>query len=93
MNLEKIKGLFNEASLYSSEEEMCLIIEEIQDDLAMARQLADLDLREIQALNIITDNTIELRKVIPEEGMDREEALSYANEREYGYIKIKKVLD
>ena len=93
MNLEKIKGLFNEASLYSSEEEMCLIIEEIQDDLAMARQLADLDLREIQALNIITDNTIELRKDIPEEGMDREEALSYANEREYGYIKIKKVLD
>lgn len=93
MTLEEFKGLFAEAALGSSEEEIKLIQEEISDDVQEAKTLLELDLSKVEPLNIITDNTIELREDVVIEGMDREEALYYANDREYGYIKIKRVIE
>lgn len=93
MTLEEMKGLFKEAALYASNEEVQEVLDQIQDDLKKARDLADQDLSDVNPLNIITDNTIELREDEIREGFDREEALSYTEERQYGYFKIKRVVE
>lgn len=93
MELEQMKGLFEEALLSSSEEEVIKIADEIHDDVMEARILKELDFADVDPLHLLTDSCIELREDIVEEGMDREEALSYASEREYGYFKIKRVIE
>lgn len=93
MKIEEMRGLFEEAALSCSDEEIEKIFDEIQADIEKAKELINLDLKDIDKLHSLTENTIQLREDEVVEGFDREEALSYAKEREYGYFKIKRVIE
>lgn len=84
-----MQSLCEAAKLYLKDEEKEKLFWQIGQDVERAKALVAY---EGQARPLERES-IDLREDLAKDGMDREEALDYAAEREYGYFQIKRVID
>lgn len=93
MNLDEMRSLYNQAYLLLNEEEEENLLNYYQKSIGGVKVFDKLDLGGIEPMEINTDMSLSLREDEVKESMDRDQALSYSDLREYGYFKLDRVVD
>lgn len=88
---EQLIKIYSDAHLVLKEDNIDDLVTKFSNLIDFNSVLLEIEGEEIKEIN--TENTMTFREDEPKEGMDREEALSYASDREYGYFRLKRVLD
>ena len=61
--------------------------------LDFAELIMEVDTENVLPMEMVQEEKAVFREDIPEESLDRETALQNAKDREYGYFRLKKVID
>lgn len=89
---EEIKKIYSLANLKIDESELEEISKKFDDVFQFANEIMNLDTEELQELEIVVEHNSPLREDEVCESISREDALSNAQDREYGYFRLKKVV-
>lgn len=89
---EEIKKIYSLANLKIDESELEEIAKKFDEVFQFANEIMDIDTKDIEELEIVVEHNSPLRADEVCESVSREDALYNANDREYGYFKLKKVV-
>lgn len=90
---EQIKKVYQLAMLEMPNEEEDVLVKKFQVTYDFAARVEDVDTDGVEPLEMTPTYDCPLRDDVIEPSMDREVALSQAPDREFGYIRVKKVLE
>lgn len=93
LNKNDIEKIYNLANLRLKDEEVEDLAIKYQKVLDFAETIMEVDTSEVEILEIIPEHCAELREDTPQESIERDEALKNAKDREYGYFRLKKVIE
>ncbi|WP_425538723.1 Asp-tRNA(Asn)/Glu-tRNA(Gln) amidotransferase subunit GatC [Microaceticoccus formicicus] len=93
INKDKVKSIYKDAHIKLDENKLDEITEKFSKLIEYNSILFKADVEGLEGTCINTENEAYFREDVPVGGMDREKALSYANDREYGYFRLQRVLD
>lgn len=89
---EEVKKIYYLANLNVKEEELDIIAKKFDDVLVFANEIMELDTSDCEALEIVVEHNSPLREDVVEESISREDALLNANDKEYGYFRLQRVV-
>lgn len=89
---EEVKKIYSLANLRVDDKELEVIAKKFEDVFEFAGEIMKLDTENVEGLEIVVEHNSPLREDIVMESVDREEALLNAQDREYGYFRLKKVV-
>ncbi|WBB29648.1 Asp-tRNA(Asn)/Glu-tRNA(Gln) amidotransferase subunit GatC [Parvimonas micra] len=89
---EEVKKIYYLANLNVKEEELDSIAKKFDDVLVFANEIMELDTSDCEALEIVVEHNSPLREDVVEESISREDALLNANDKEYGYFRLQRVV-
>ena len=90
---DEVKHVAHLARLAITEEEAEKFTKQLEDIINFAEQLNELDTENVEPLYFLNIKDKPYREDVVEESLDREEVLKNAPEEEYGYFKVKKVME
>ncbi|MDO5717435.1 MAG: Asp-tRNA(Asn)/Glu-tRNA(Gln) amidotransferase subunit GatC [Tissierellia bacterium] len=90
---EQLKSIYKDAHISLDEKELDELTEKFSSLIEFNEILLKADTDGVEPTEINTDNAMYLREDKARDGLDREEALSFANDREYGYFRLQRVID
>ncbi len=90
---DEVKRIYHLAHLKIHEDELDKMEEKFNKVLEFSSDILKVDTKDVTMLEIIDNHDSVLREDIVNESLDREEALKNATDREYGYFRLKKVLE
>lgn len=93
INKEEVIRIYNLAHLNLEEDRVDILAEKYTKVLDFAELIMEVDTTDVKPLEMIQEEKAVFREDIPEESLDREKALENAKDREYGYFRLKKVID
>lgn len=88
-----VEKYYRDSMFFIPEGEKEITIKKFKDVVRNVDSIFDLDTDGVEYFEITTAIQAPLREDVPEEGLDREDALSNTNHRQYGYFKLGKVVD
>ncbi|MDO5018309.1 MAG: Asp-tRNA(Asn)/Glu-tRNA(Gln) amidotransferase subunit GatC [Lagierella massiliensis] len=93
INKEEVKRIYEMAHLSIDEDEIVIMEEKFNKVLEFSSHILEVETDDIKMLEIVDNHNSILREDEICESLDREEALKNANDREYGYFRLKKVIE
>ena len=90
---EEVKRIYEIAHLNIKDEDLDKMEEKFNTVLDFSRVILEVDTKDIDMLEIVENHESILREDKVFESIDREEALKNAQDREYGYFRLKKVIE
>ncbi|NLX62836.1 MAG: Asp-tRNA(Asn)/Glu-tRNA(Gln) amidotransferase subunit GatC [Tissierellia bacterium] len=93
MTREDILQIAEMSKLSLSEEEIQIFMGMFSGVMGQVKELDELDTEAIEPLYFLNVKDKPYREDVEEESLDRAEVLKNAPEEEYGYFKVKKVMD
>ena len=90
---EEVKRIYEIAHLNIKDEDLDKMEEKFNTVLDFSRVILEVDTKDIDMLEIVENHESILRKDKVFESIDREDALLNAKDREYGYFRLKKVIE
>lgn len=90
---EEVIRIYSEAKISLDETKLDELTERFSALIEFNSILLEADLSDVEETTYNTENRAYLREDTPVDGIDRDVALSYANDREYGYFRLQRVLD
>lgn len=89
---EEVKKIYSLANLRVDDSELEVIAKKFEDVFEFASEIMKLDTENVEGLEIVVEHNSPLREDVVVESIDREDALLNAQDREYGYFRLKKVV-
>lgn len=93
LNKKDVEKIYDLANLKLADNQIDDLVVKYQKVLDFAEIILEVDTSDVEILEIIPEHFAELREDIPYEGLSRDDALKNAKDREYGYFRLKKVID
>ena len=93
INKEEVIRIYDLAHLNLEEEHVDILAEKYTKVLDFAEIIMEVDTKDVEPMEIVQEEKALFRDDIVEESLDREKALENAKDREYGYFRLKKVID
>lgn len=90
---EEVIRIYDLAHLNLEEDRVDILAEKYTKVLDFAEIIMEVDTDNIEPKEMIQEERAVFREDILEESLDREKALENAKDREYGYFRLKKVID
>ncbi len=90
---EEVIRIYDLAHLNLEEDRVDILAEKYTKVLNFAEIIMEVDTDNIEPKEMIQEEKAVFREDIIEESLDREKALENAKDREYGYFRLKKVID
>lgn len=90
---KEVKRVYEMAHLNIKDEELDKMEEKFNTVLDFSRTILEVDTNDVDMLEIVENHESFLREDKVFESIDREEALKNAQDREYGYFRLKKVIE
>lgn len=90
---KEVKRVYEMAHLNIKDEELDKMEEKFNTVLDFSRIILEVDTNDVDMLEIVENHESVLREDKVFESIDREEALKNAQDREYGYFRLKKVIE
>ena len=90
---KEVKRVYEMAHLNIKDEELDKMEEKFNTVLDFSRTILEVDTNDVDMLDIVENHESVLREDKVFESIDREEALKNAQDREYGYFRLKKVIE
>lgn len=90
---KEVKRVYEMAHLNIKDEELDKMEEKFNTVLDFSRTILEVDTNDVDMLEIVENHESVLREDKVFESIDREEALKNAKDREYGYFRLKKVIE
>lgn len=90
---EEVKRIYKIAHLNIKDEDLDKMEEKFNTVLDFSRVILEVDTKDIDMLEIVENHESILREDKVFESIDREDALLNAKDREYGYFRLKKVIE
>ena len=90
---EDVIRIYSDAKISLDKNSLDELTEKFSDLIEFNSILLEADLSDVEEMKYNTENKAYLREDTAIEGLDRDTALSYANDREYGYFRLQRVLD
>ncbi len=90
---KEVKRVYEMAHLNIKDEELDKMEEKFNTVLDFSRTILEVDTNDVDMLEIVENHESVLREDKVFESIDREEALKNAQDREYGYFRLKKVIE
>lgn len=90
---EEVLRIYDLAHLELDEERLDILTKKYSKVLEFAELIMEVDTDNVQAMEIAQENKAVFREDVPIESPDRELVLSNAKDREYGYFRLKKVIE
>lgn len=90
---EEVKRIYEMAHLNIKDEELDKMEEKFNTVLDFSRTILEVNTNDVDMLEIVENHESVLREDKVFESIDREEALKNAKDREYGYFRLKKVIE
>ena len=92
MNKDEVIRIYDLANLELDLNQVEMIQDKYNTVLSFAKNILEVDTEGIRPMEMVDNHNAHLRVDEAEDGLDREEALKNATDREYGYFRLKKVL-
>lgn len=93
MTREEVLQVADMCKLSLSEEEINIFMGMFTGVMEQVKELDELDTENVEPLYFLNIKDKPYREDVVEESLDREEVLRNAPEEEYGYFKVKKVME
>ena len=93
IDIEEVKRIYGLAKLKISEDELEVMKDKFNTVLNFANTINDVDTSNVEMLEMPSNHETVLREDIVEESISREMALKNSTDREYGYFRLKKVVE
>lgn len=90
---EEVIRIYDLAHLNLDEDRVEILSEKYTKVLDFAELIMEVDTENVIPMEMVQEEKAAFREDIPEESLDRETALLNAKDREYGYFRLKKVID
>lgn len=90
---EEVIRIYDLAHLNLDEDRVEILSEKYTKVLDFAELIMEVDTENVLPMEMVQEEKAVFREDIPEESLDRETALQNAKDREYGYFRLKKVID
>lgn len=90
---KEVKRVYEMAHLNIKDEELDKMEEKFNTVLDFSRTILEVDTNDVDMLEIVENHESILREDVVTESIDREDALLNAKDREYGYFRLKKVIE
>ena len=90
---EEVERVYNLAHLSLENKDLDILSEKYSKVLSFAEKIMEVDTSKCSPLEMVQDHRAVFREDSPKESLDREEALKNAKDREYGYFRLKKVIE
>lgn len=90
---KEVKRVYEMAHLNIKDEELDKMEDKFNTVLDFSRTILEVDTNDVDMLEIVENHESVLREDKVFESIDREEALKNAQDREYGYFRLKKVIE
>ncbi|WP_300409808.1 Asp-tRNA(Asn)/Glu-tRNA(Gln) amidotransferase subunit GatC [Lagierella sp.] len=89
----EVKRIYQLAHLKIQDDELEKMEEKFNKVLEFSSDILKVDTENIDMLEIVENHNSTLRDDVIMDSLDREEALKNATDREYGYFRLKKVIE
>ncbi|HHX69914.1 MAG: Asp-tRNA(Asn)/Glu-tRNA(Gln) amidotransferase subunit GatC [Miniphocaeibacter sp.] len=93
IDINEVKRVYSLAKLNIKEEELETMKNKFNTVLEFANSIMEVDTEGVDMLEMVSNHNSVLREDIVEESVDRETALKNSTDREYGYFRLKKVVE
>ncbi len=93
IDINEVKRVYSLANLNIKEEELELMKDKFNTVLDFANTIMEVDTENVKMLEMVSNHFSVLRDDEVEESLDREMALKNAKDKEYGYFRLKKVVE
>ena len=93
IDIEEVKRIYSLAKLKISDDELEVMKDKFNTVLNFANTINDVDTSNVEMLEMPSNHEAVLREDTVEESISREMALKNSTDREYGYFRLKKVVE
>lgn len=93
LDRKEIIRVYGLASLELREDEIEKIQSKYSKVLAFAQEILQVDTSQVEPTELITEHNARLREDTVAPSVSREDALKNARDREFGYFKLRRVVD
>lgn len=90
---EEVKKIYEDAKLIPEEDKLDEIREKFQKLIDFNSILMEADTEGKDLVEVGGDTKLVFREDEEEESLDREKALNFAKDRQYGYFRLQRVID
>lgn len=89
---EEVKKIYSLANLHIEDNELEYISKKFDDVFNFANEIMNLDTSKCNELEIVVEHNSPLREDVVCESISREDALLNADDKEYGYFRLQRVV-
>ncbi|WP_099203079.1 Asp-tRNA(Asn)/Glu-tRNA(Gln) amidotransferase subunit GatC [Miniphocaeibacter massiliensis] len=93
IDINEVKRVYSLANLKIKEEELEVMKDKFNTVLNFANSIMEVDTEGVEMLEMVSNHNSYLREDKVEDSIDRELALKNAKDKEYGYFRLKKVVE
>lgn len=93
IDINEVKRVYSLAKLNIKEEELETMKNKFNTVLQFANSIMEVDTEGVDMLEMVSNHNSVLREDNVEKSVDREMALKNSTDREYGYFRLKKVVE
>ncbi|QQK07740.1 Asp-tRNA(Asn)/Glu-tRNA(Gln) amidotransferase subunit GatC [Miniphocaeibacter halophilus] len=93
IDINEVKRVYSLAKLNIREDELEIMKNKFNTVLEFANSIMEVDTEEVDMLEMVSNHKSVLREDNVEKSVDREMALKNSTDREYGYFRLKKVVE
>lgn len=93
IDINEVKRVYSLAKLNIREDELETMKNKFNTVLEFANSIMEVDTEEVDMLEMVSNHNSVLREDNVEKSVDREMALKNSTDREYGYFRLKKVVE
>lgn len=90
---EEVKKIYDLANLKVSEDELLSLSKKFEDVFNFANEIMKLDTTDCEDLEIVVEHSSPLRDDVIGMSVPREDALMNVKDREFGYFRVKRVVE
>ena len=93
IDINEVKRVYSLANLKIKEEDLEVMKDKFNTVLNFANTILEVDTSNVEMLEMVSNHTSVLREDEVEDSLDRDLALKNAKDKEYGYFRLKKVVE
>lgn len=93
VSTEEVKKIYDLANLKLDDENLFELSKKFEDVFNFANEIMKLDTSNCEDLEIVVEHNSPLRDDIIEDSISRQDALLNAKDKEYGYFRVKRVVE
>lgn len=90
---EEVKKIYNLANLKLNEKDVLSLTKKFEDVFNFVNEIMKLDTSDCEDLEIVVEHNSPLREDVIEDSISRQDALLNVKDKEYGYFRVKRVVE